>query len=493
MRILLIDPPFYRFIGYYNRYFPLGLAYLAAVLRKERHEVIIYDADFTKEAVEMEFSFLEEKYPEYVAALNNLEHPIWQEAKEVISQFKPDLVCITAMTTKMGSAFRLAEISKEYNPNLLVVMGGPHPTLKPEEVLKNSEAVDLVVRGEGEKIISEIAKPKASFKNIKGISYRNKNKIIHNPPQEPIRELDSIPFPARDLLMSEKFYNPEDMGLLMASRGCPFQCTFCSSKGIWGRGTRFRSVDNIINEIEEVIRAYGTKQFSFKDDIFTLSRERIIEFCQKLKQRNININWDCNIRVGLIDKDLLYIMRKAGCNGVKIGIESGNQRILNLMKKGITIEQIEKTAKILNKAGIHWTGYFMMGLPTETKEEIKETLYLMKKIKPDYASLSVYEIFPGTELFTMGIEKGLVQCDRNLNDFYSISPKYYYNKDIHHRIDTMSDEEFKKLEAEMKEAFHRYNMGLPRLIKRARARSKIYLREPKTILRDIKKFLAWAS
>ncbi len=493
MKILLIDPPFYRFIGYYNRYFPLGLTYLAAVLRREGHEVSIYDADFTKEASEIEFSFLEKKYPEYVAGLNNLEHPIWQEAKKVINQFKPDWVGITAMTTKMGSAFRLAEISKECNSNLVVIMGGPHPTLRPEEVLRNSKAVDLVVRGEGERIISELVKPKSFLKNIKGISYRDHGQIVHNPSPEPIQELDSLSIPARDLLISEKFYAPEEMGLLMTSRGCPFQCTFCSSKGIWGRGIRYRSVDSVIKEIEEVIQIYGTKQFSLKDDIFTLNKERVIEFCQKLKQRKININWDCNVRVGLIDKDLLRLMKKTGCNGVKIGIESGNQRILDLMKKGITVEQIEKTAKILSKSGIHWTGYFMMGLPTETKEEIKDTLCLMKRIKPDYASISVYEAFPGTELFEIGIEKGLVQRERGLKGFYSISPKYYYNKDIHYRIDTMSDEEFQKLEEDIKEAFHRYNMGLPRLIKRVRARSKIYLREPKTLFGDIKKFLAWAS
>jgi radical SAM superfamily enzyme YgiQ (UPF0313 family) len=196
--------------------------------------------------------------------------------------------------------------------------------------------------------------------------------------------------------------------------------------------------------------------------------------------------------VNLIDAELLTKMKKAGCNSIKIGIETGSERILKLINKGASLDQARNAAKLLRKAGIHWTAYFMMGLPTETKEEIYQTLQFMKELNPDFASLSVYEPFPGTDLFEMGIEKGLVQRERTLQDFYSISPKYYYVKNIKNRVDAMDNDEFVILETEMKSSFHKYNMGIPRLFQRARSRSKIYATQPKMLYSDFKKFLSWA-
>lgn len=494
MRILFIDPPFYRFIGYYNRYFPLGLTSLAAVLRQEGHEVLVYDADCNRQASKMELSLLEESYPEYIKGINDSNHYLWQEARKILKDFRPDAVGITMMTTKAAAAFRLAEICKEFNKNLVVMMGGPHPTLMPEEVLRNSQAIDLVMRGEGEKSIINLTRAiekKQSLENIKGISFYRDQQIIHNPLEEVVANLDDIPLPARDLLWGQETYTSEDMGLLFASRACPFNCTFCSSAGVWGRKTRYRSNQNIIKEIKEVQAKYGTIQFSFKDDTFTLNRQRVIEFCKLLKIENIKIKWDCNGRINLLDKELLNIMKEAGCNSLKIGIESGSDRVLTLMKKGITVDQIKNGAKILNKSGIHWTGYFIAGLPTETKEEMLATLKLMQEIKPDFASLSIYEPFPGTELFELGLKLGLAEASRALNDFYHLSPKYYYIKNPQHQIDTMDQTKFENLQDQIKSAFHHYNSGLPRLFKRLRSRSGVYFKEPKLLWQDFKKFLAW--
>ena len=174
-----------------------------------------------------------------------------------------------------------------------------------------------------------------------------------------------------------------------------------------------------------------------------------------------------------------------------MGIETGSERILKLMNKNITFEQFREAAKLFRKVGIHWTGYFMMGLPSETKEEVYQTLKFMKELKPDYASFSVYEPFPCTRLFEVGIQKGLVQNNRSLEDFYTISPKYYYVKDINQRVDTMSREEFERLEYEIKEVFHKYNMGFPRLFKRVKSRNKLYISNPKVLFDDFKKFLSW--
>ena len=240
------------------------------------------------------------------------------------------------------------------------------------------------------------------------------------------------------------------MGLFMTSRGCPYNCSYCATS-IWERKTRYRSIDNVMQEIRFVIEKYGAKQFTFKDDSFTVNRKRVVEFCEKLIKEGFGISWDCNTRVNLVDEEMLRLMKKAGCTSIKVGIESGSERILKLMSKNITFEQCGEAAKLFRKVGIHWTGYFMMGLPSETREDIYQTLKFMKELNPDYASLSVYEPFPGTGLFEKGVENGLVERNRTLENFYTISTKYYYVKDINRRVDTMSNEEFEKLESEIRD------------------------------------------
>jgi radical SAM superfamily enzyme YgiQ (UPF0313 family) len=185
-------------------------------------------------------------------------------------------------------------------------------------------------------------------------------------------------------------------------------------------------------------------------------------------------------------------MKSAGCNSIKIGIESGSNRILDtIMKKGITTTQIKQAARLIHKAGIHWTGYFLMGIPTETKEEMLQTLNLMLNIKPDFSSLSVLEPYRGTELHDLGIASGYMTNDRTLADYYSISPKYYFMKHSDNRIDTMNEEEFAQTEKYMKASFHKYNRGTARILKRAKARSILYRKEPAALFSDFRKFLAW--
>ncbi len=497
MKILLIDPPFYRFIGYYNRYFPLGLAYLAAVLRKEGHEVLIYDADFNANPSKIDFTALEESYPLYLKSLHD-SHPIWKEVSETICSFNPEIVGISVWTTFAASAFKIASIVKKINKDLLVIMGGPHVSMKHDEVIKICPDVDFLVRGEGEETFLELVEKLQGrdgvkiegLRNIKGITYRRNDTLIHNPDREFIQNLDVIPFPAKDLLLNSGAYNSEDMGLLMTSRGCPYNCSYCATS-IWKRKIRYRSTDNVIAEIKSAIDTYGTHQFAIKDDSFTVNRKRVLELCDKLIKETLDINWDCNARVDIIDEELLMKMKAAGCNGIKVGIETGSERVLKLINKRTTLSQAREAAALFRRVGIHWTGYFMMGLPSETKEEIYQTLKFMKELKPDFASLSVYEPFPGTDLFEIGIDKGLVQSDRTLEDFYNISPKYYYVKNINRRVDTMSNEEFEQLESEMKKAFHKYNMSFVRLAKRAKSRSKLYLHDIGMLWGDIKKFRSW--
>jgi len=468
------------------------------VLQKEGHEVLIYDADCNVSPSKMELSYLEDSYSLYLKSLKDNNHNVWKEMRKTIHDFNPDLIGITVWTTFVASAFKIASICK--SENKLVVMGGPHITLKSKEVMEICPDVDFLVIGEGEETFSRLVKSienmgisgekEEHFKNLDGISYRLNGKIIHNPLREFIKNLDSLPFPARELLINKNLYDSEDMGLIMTSRGCPYNCAFCATS-IWKREVRYRSIDNVIEEIKLVIDNYGTRQFTFKDDSFTVNRKRVLEFCHKLIKENIRIYWECNTRVDHVDEELLMKMKEAGCNGIKVGIETGSERVLKLMNKRITLSQCREAAKLFKKVGIFWTGYFMMCIPSETKDEIYQTMNFMKELKPDFASFSVYEPYPGTDLFKIGIERELIQNERTLKDYYDILPKYYYVKDISRRIDTMDNEELKKIEDEMKNTFHNYNMSYTKLIKRAISRSKLYFNEPKILLRDLKKFWSW--
>lgn len=496
MNILLVDPPFYRFFNYYNRYFPLGLSYLSSTLKRAGHHVTIYDADCNMDSKEMDYTRLPEKYRIYLQELRNPDNPIVKEISDTMARFQPEIVGVTVMTPKAASAFTVASLVKRYNKDCFVVFGGPHATLKSDEILRNSEDVDFVVSGEGERpfleLVEAISRKDNSFDGICEVSSRNNDHGIRSNTRRFVRDLDTLPFPDRHALLGISTYTSEDMGLLMGSRGCPYTCSYCATQ-IWTRKVRYRSVENILNEIRYVRDTFGTRQFTFKDDSFTVHKKRVLEFCDKLMRLGLKINWDCNTRVDLVDAQLLQTMKRAGCNSIKVGIESGSERILRLMDKGITLERIKETAKLFRKLGIHWTSYFMMGIPTETREDVYETLKLMYEIKPSFASIGVYEPFPGTRLFDIGVERGLVKREMAYEDYFNRIPSDYYLENIDRRVDTMEQEDFLKLEGEIKEAFHEYNKGIMRICERAKARSRIYLHNPKILLGDFQKFLGWVK
>lgn len=494
MNILLIDPPFYRFFNYYNRYFPLGLSCLSSVLEKAGHQVTVYDADCNKDSKWMDYTRLPEMYRIYLKELKNPENPILMEISETLARFQPDIVGVAVMTPKAASAFTVASMAKKYHKDCAVVFGGPHATLKAGEILKNTGDVDFVVSGEGEvallELVNTLQRKYNNFSAIHGLSYRRGDRIIHNSTRSFIDNLDVLPFPDRERFLGMDTYTSEDMGLLMGSRGCPYSCSYCATQ-IWTRKVRYRSLGNILEEIKYVHQRYGARQFTFKDDSFTVNRKRVLEFCDALLDDGIKINWDCNTRADLVDLELLKTMKRAGCNSIKVGIESGSERILKLMDKGITLERIKEAARLFRVVGIHWTAYFMMGIPTETREDVLETVDLLYTIKPGFASIGVYEPFPGTKLFEVGVEHGLVKREMSYEDFFTRIPSDYYLKDVNRRVDTMGYEDFARLENEVKDAFHNYNKGIIHILKRAKSRSYVYFHNPGIFFNDIKKFLGW--
>lgn len=395
MKITLVNPPLSFGIEISSvlalKAPPLGLAYLAAVLDKEGHSVDIVDAD----ALGITLSQL----------------------KYRIERDQPDVVGVTSTTPTVNDALKAVKIAKEGCPKAVTVMGGPHASFLPVETMRKSPYLDIVCIGEGEKTAVELAQAteeKGNLHDVKGIAYRSNGKIIINEPQGLIRDLDSLPFPARHLLPMKDYMilgEKISIGGMITSRGCPYQCVFCSSSLLFGKRFRARSAKNVVEEMEHLRQVYRVKYVEFLDDIFTLDKKRVVEICDEILARRLEVEWVCSSRVDIISRELMQIMKKAGCTTIYLGVESGNQRILNLMKKGIKIQQAVRAVKEAKRAGIKAVTTFIIGMLDETKDEIKRTIRFAQKLNPDYAQFSIATPFPGTELFTEARKRGLIQTE----------------------------------------------------------------------------------
>jgi radical SAM superfamily enzyme YgiQ (UPF0313 family) len=383
MRVLLINPP-YEESTYISP--PLGLAYIASMLRVNDHTVQVVDAP----ALKYDYSGI---------------------IKE-IKKFSPEIVGLSAMTPTIQSAVKTAKMVKSIVADIPIIMGGVHPSIMPDETLKNTKEIDILVRGEGEKTAEElinIIESGGNIYNVSGISFRDNNRVVHNQNRPLIKNLDSIPFPARDLLPMGKYKqhigNPTSFATIITSRGCPFNCIYCT-KAIFGRIYRFRSAENVLREIEEIIHKYKVKEIDFYDDSFTVNKKRVTELCDAIIKCGIDVQWKCEARVDLVNKELLEKMKKAGCYLIAYGVETGNQELLDILKKGVTIDQIRKAFKITKEVGIETLAYIMIGIPGETRKTIKKTLNFTRALDPDYAQIAVLTPYPQTELYEMVKEKG---------------------------------------------------------------------------------------
>jgi len=437
MKVLLVNPPWYRFFGGELQAYPIGLCYLAAVLEREGIKVSVYNADYSawgRESgnIPLQVSTMTQRHQEYLHALKDPHSPIWREVEDVIRKESPDLVGVTVNTPKYGSALNVARIAKENNPATIVVLGGFHPTILPMETISNKE-VDVVVRGEGEYTFPELVRSVESggkLNGINGITYKANDEIIHNSERPLIENLDTLPFPARHRLLYKETYSPHGFGLMFTSRGCPFRCIFCASHKVWGRKVRYRSANNVIEEIKEVSSTYKTKHFSFEDDTFTLNRRRVEKICDLLISEKLDFLWRCYTRANLLNDQLASKMKKAGCYSVAIGVESGDPTTLELIKKGVTLKQVTDASKILRRHKIRMAAFFMIGFPWETAKEVKKTVSFMRQLDPDQAMYSITTPYPGTELFDMVQSEGVVPSSVDWSTFYHQSPEMFYSNKV---------------------------------------------------------------
>lgn len=490
MKVLLIDPPFKSFAELFSMFFPLGLGYLAGAAKRAGYECKILDMD-SVESKDGSIDLTKEynSYANYVTALNDPNHPTWILLKKLVKEQNPDVIGITAMTTKFGSTIQTAKFCREVFPNVPIIVGGPHASTMPELTAKIPE-VDYVLRGESDEsfpILLNTIRDNGDYSKVLGLTYKKDGKIIHNPDAPLVKDLNSIALPDRDALLNPENYSSEDMGVILTSRGCPFQCSYCFH--MWERKVRYRSVESVMEEIKLVHDKYKTTQFSIKDDSFTVKKSHVLALCEEFKKLPFKISFDCTTRVDILDDELLSAMMSAGLSKLSVGIESGSAEILKQTDKGITHEQILKCAKMLNKHGVFWTGYFMMGLPTETEEDILKTLDFLKISNPYYGGLGVYNPFPATKLFKQGLEMGLLEAEPPLEHFLKTNPKDLFFKDPKKRVVNISHERFTELCDIMEKGFHKHNSNIFNLARRAYSRRFIYKYDKSLLKRDIRKGL----
>jgi radical SAM superfamily enzyme YgiQ (UPF0313 family) len=490
MKILLIDPPFKSFAGIFSLYFPLGLTYVAGAAKKAGHDCKILDMD-AAEAKEGSLDFTKEyeSYNNYVTALNDATHPTWQLLRRLVKEQKPDLIGITALTTKFGSTIQTAKHCREVCPQVPIVIGGAHASTMPDLTMQIPEA-DFVLRGESDESFPDLLKAiegRLDFSEVGSLSWKSAGKIVHNPDRPFAEDLDELALPDRKALLHPENYSSEDMGIILTSRGCPFRCSYCFH--MWENRVRYRSVDSVIAEIMQVHRDYGTTQFSIKDDSFTVKKQHVLKLCEAFKKLPFNITFNCTTRVDLLDEELLKAMKESGCAQVALGIESGSHAILKATDKDITLEQVMKAAKMLNQHRLFWTGYFMIGLPTEKEEDILKTVQFLKKVKPFYGGLGVYNPFPRTKLFRQGVELGLLDPSPGLEHFLNTNPKDLFFKDPQKRLINIEHQRFNELTEYASQAFHKHNTNLFNMARRGFARQKAYMYDPALLKRDLGKAL----
>lgn len=404
MKVLLLCPPTETPCPNQREY-PLGLLYLETCLHQKNYETIVknYYSEHT-----------------YEQAKNDI--------LNIISSFKPDVVGFNCMTMNRTSCFKLTRLIKQ-NPqtsNIKVIMGGVHASSMHEQILLNIP-VDVIVLGEGEQTICELVNAferDLPLKDIKGIAFKENNKVIVTTPRLRNNELDLIPFPRHEIFKEQ--IEKTKCARMMTSRGCPFGCTYCSTSAYWGRIWRPRSAKNVVEEIEYILKILPcVEEIFFYDDTFTVDNQRIIDICDLIIKKGIKIRLKCSARVDRVSREMLVKMKEAGFADIAYGIESGSAKMLESMHKCITKEQIKAAIDLTNEVGIVWHGFMMVGNIGEDWSTIKESAEFIKTLKNfDIDAISPLEIYPNTGVYEIAKKQGIIDDSFWLTD--KLVPHYTY-------------------------------------------------------------------
>ncbi len=409
-KITLIDLPFNHIEGRFAKEAvytepPLGVTYLASFLRQrfDRRDLEVRLLD----AAILQMGF--------------------RAVLDYVLEEDPEIVGLSTVTLTAAFAKKLIEGIKARKPQTRVIVGGHHPSALPEDLLP---AADAVVIGEGEVTLSSLVEAYlggGDWSSIPGIAYSRDGQAFRTEPRPYIPDLDSVPFPARDLLPMDKYFHQypyrtrtKFYATMVTSRGCPYNCVFCGVKNLWSRKVRYRSVENCLAEIDELYNRFQVSCIALYDDVFTVNRKRVLEFCEGLLERNYDLKWSCFARCNTVDRELLETMKRAGCVELQIGVESGDEAILNGIEKELKIDTIRQAFRVTKEAGLNTKAFFMVGNPGETPDTIRKTIDLAKELEPTYAMFSILIPFPGIPAYDEYKSRGFIKTfDWSKYNWYS--------------------------------------------------------------------------
>lgn len=410
MKVLLINPPFTNYgglEGHGGKAPPINLGYLASYIRQKKgyYGLSILDA----EVLGMTFEGIE----------------------DYIKKDAPDVVGITSSTPAYISALRIARLCKKIDSGIKVILGGIHPSAFPRQTAAE-EGVDFVVRGEGEITFFELLdaiENKKGYAAIDGLVYKDSGGLRENNPRALIENLDSLPFPARDLMPHNLYSPPPTKRVsvfkatsLTSARGCPYSCNFCSARVVWTRRYRARNPVNVVNEIDDAVSNLGIREFSVTDELFTVNRQRVFDFCEEILKRRLNIAWVCMSRAGHVDGQMLKLMKEAGCREISFGLESGDEELLSkIIHKKNTLAAARQSIKLVKKAGIKTHASYMIGNIGENEQTIRKTIAFAKELNTDIAAFFIATPLPGTELYEDALRLGYIRKGVNWGDFSPLS------------------------------------------------------------------------
>jgi anaerobic magnesium-protoporphyrin IX monomethyl ester cyclase len=371
---------------------PLGVLYLATVLQERGIEVSVLDQPAKGFTIDETVNWVEKE--------------------------NPDILGFSTFASSGRTAALISNKVKEKNPNITTVFGNYYATFNPERILRKYPSVDIIARGEGENTTLELVsclRDKGRLKEVQGITFRNGKNIVSTPDQPLIRDLDSLPFPDRELIdvnyhsiIAGANVAPKKFTSIVSSRGCVYRCRFCCCTQFARNMWRPRSVKSTLDELH-FLASEGYEQFIFVDDSFTLNQKRVIQLCRAMRKEKIDMDWICEGRVDNCSYELLREIAKAGCKILYFGIESANQRILNYFNKQTTPQQSKTAVKAARKAGIDTVvGSFIVGAPDETREEIHNTIEFAKQIPIDFPQFNILGVYPGTDIWNEFEAKGLL-------------------------------------------------------------------------------------
>ncbi len=406
----------------------LGLGYIASHLKNSGHEAKIIDGMDN---------------PAHLTAIDSVFTRYGLTDDQVsleIENFNPDVVGISCMyTSYFLDALSIAKLAKKCNPEIFTILGGAHVTTFADSVMKDN-SVDCAVIGEGEHVTVDIInrlEKKQKLDGIKGILHRNNGQVVQEEPRNAISDLDNLTMPAWDLMQNEKamidrldrkkpFNMRHPVSYMISSRGCPRKCVYCSAPLVMGSKWRARSAVNVVDEIESLVRDFGSKEIHFLDDNMSISKSRLMEICQLIIDRKIDIKWTAPPGIGYwsFDEELLDIMKKSGCYRITMGIESGSEETLKLIGKHHNWEKLHRIVNYANKIGLWTYATFIIGFPDETEKDFLLTLNKAKSLNLDFAMFYLLIPQPGTRIYKIYKEKGLIDFDKYLDPGYTGKDRY---------------------------------------------------------------------